>query len=534
LNKVKSIYVSLILVLLIAMALVACQPSGPTPTPTATKPAATGPKMGGILNITAQNDARYLGNAPLMTTVQDSFYTKPVVEYLGRYEANGEIKPYLAESWKVDAATNSITITLKKGIKFSDGTPFDAAAVKWNIDHFIAAKRAELPAGTTVNVIDDSTVRLTLSKWDNTAIIGMAYYAAPMISPTAWQKAGATDKERDDNSSANPVGTGPFMLSSWQKTVKIAFKKNPTYWQQGKPYLDGININLIVDPLVAMASYKSKEQDQIFLVTPKNAADLKAAGANIVALNTGLGLQQTSVWYNSILPDSPFAKLQVRQAVSYAVDAKQIVSSLFYGYATPINQWAVPTSQYANPDFKGYPYDPNKAKALLAEAGYPNLSTKMLVSNNPDNINIATALQSMFKAAGMNVEIDAVDDAKYRNLTSPGGSFTQMCLASQRANSDPAIIFPRNLSDSGVIMNKTIIHPAEIEKLLVDAKLAPDNDAKKKVIWNLQKVVFGDYCIFTPLWVPSGLAAKQPYCKGDGIMEIEYTQWTPETAWLDK
>jgi hypothetical protein len=83
-------------------------------------------------------------------------------------------------------------------------------------------------------------------------------------------------------------------------------------------------------------------------------------------------------------------------------------------------------------------------------------------------------------------------------------------------------------------MNKTIIHPDQIETLLNDARTAPDQASKKAVIWDLQKVIFGDYCIFTPLLVPSGLCAKQSYVKGDGLMQIEYTQWTPENAWLNK
>ena len=158
----------------------------------------------------------------------------------------------------------------------------------------------------------------------------------------------------------------------------------------------------------------------------------------------------------------------------------------------------------------------------------------MLVLNTPDTVSTATALQAMFAKAGMTVDLDIADNARYRQLTSPGGSFDAMCLASQRADSDPALIFPRNLSDSGVIMNKTIIHPAKIEDLLNQAKAAPDTASKKAVIWNEQQVIFGDYCIFTPLLVPSGICAKQSYVKNDGLMDIEYTQWTPEDAWLSK
>ena len=208
---------------------------------------------------------------------------------------------------------------------------------------------------------------------------------------------------------------------------------------------------------------------------------------------------------------------------------------MYYGYATALNQWAVPTSQWANPDYKGYPYDPNKAKQLLTDAGYAGLHTKMLTLNSPDTVAVGTAVQGMLAKAGMTVDLDVADNARYRQLTSPGGSFEAMCLGSQRASEvDPASIFPRNLSESGVIMNKTIIHPAEIEKGMTDAKAAPDQTSKVAIIRNLQKLIFGDYAIFTPLLVPSGIAAKQTYVKDDGLMVVEYTQWTPETAWLNK
>jgi peptide/nickel transport system substrate-binding protein len=548
----------LVICLLASVLLVACSSSTPSTTqaPTSTTQPATSttqpatsaappptstvapttltPKSGGILRIGTGVDAVVLGNPPAQTTVQDYVTSKTCVESLGRYDASGQMVPWLADNWKIDAAAKTITITLKKGILFQDGTPFNAQAVKWNFDRFFAAKRAELPAGSTTDVVDDYTVKLTLPEWNNTAIIGMAYFAGPQVSPTAWQKSADNDKDRDAWITAHPVGTGPFMLDSWQKTVKQVYKKNPNYWQKGKPYLDGIEWDFFADPTVMEAAYINKEIDFIYIASPISARNLKAAGADIVNLNTGLGLQLTSIWYNSAIPTSPFNNLQVRQAISYAVNPKAIVDTLFYGYATPINQWAVPTSQWANPNYTGYPFDPEKAKQLLAAAGFAGLKTKMLVLNTPDSVAIATALQAMFANVGMTVDLDTADNARYRQLTSPGGSFEAMCLASQRADSDPALIFPRNLSVDGIIMNKTIIHPDQIESLLKDARTAPDQASKKAVIWNLQKVIFGDYSIFTPLLVPSGIGAKQSYVKGDGLLQVEYTQWTPEDAWLNK
>jgi peptide/nickel transport system substrate-binding protein len=512
----------------------ATQPAQPATT-TQTTPSAAAPKTGGILKIGTGLDAVNLGNPPGQTTVQDTLTSKTCVESLGRYDAKGNMVPWLADNWKIDAAAKTITISLKKGVVFHDMTPFNASAVKWNLDHFFAAKRSELPAGSTAQVIDDYTVQLNLPIWDNTAITGLGYFAGPMISPTAWQKSAENDKDRDAWAVLNPVGTGPFQFVSWQKTVKQVYKKFPSYWQKGQPYLDGIEWYFFADPTVMQAAYLSKEIDMIYLLSPISAKDLKGQNANIVSLTSGLGLQMISVWYNSAIPTSPFAKLQVRQAINYAIDAKSIVDNLYYGYATAINQWAVPTSLWVNPDYKGYAYDPAKAKQLLTEAGFDGLRTKMLVLNTPDTVAVGTAIQGMLAKAGMTVDLDIADNARYRQLTSPGGSFEAMCLGSQRASEiDPALLFPRNLSEGGTIMNKTIIHPAEVEKALADAKAAPDQAAKLAIIRNLQKVVFGDYAIFMPLLVPSGIAAKQTYVKDDGLMTVEYTQWTPETAWLNK
>ncbi len=512
------------------------QPVTTSSAPVTTTPSATtvAPKTGGILKIGTEVDATVLGNPPTQTTVQDFVTSKTCVESLGRYDAKGIMTPWLADSWKIDAEAKTITISLKKNILFHDGTPFNAEAAKWNLERFIAAKRAEIPAGTTISVIDEYTVQMLLPAWNNTAIIGMGYFAGPQISPTAWQKAGATDEARNAWAVLNPVGTGPFQFVSWTKTVKQVYKKNPNYWIKGQPYLDGIEWYFFADPTVMQAAYLSKEIDIIYILSPINANNFKTQGIELTTLTTGLGLQMTSLWYNSALPTSPFSNLKVRQAVSYAVNPKAIVDALYYGFATPINQWALPTSQYFNASYPGYPTDPAKAKSLLAEAGFANLQTSMLVLNTPDSIAVATILQSQLAAGGITVTLELADNARYRSLTSPGGSFTAMCLASQRAEGDPALFFPRNLSATGVIMNKTIINPPEIENALVAARTAPDQATKVAIIKDLQKVMFGDISIFTPILVPSGVCAKQPYVKGDGIMRIEYTQWTPETAWLNK
>ncbi|MBI5033319.1 MAG: ABC transporter substrate-binding protein [Chloroflexi bacterium] len=507
--------------------------SAPSAAATAVPKPTQGPKSGGVLKIATTTDATGLGNPPSMLTTQDFVTSKTCVESLGRFDPSGVMVPWLADNWKMDATAKTITVTLKKGIKFHDGTDFNAAACKWNIDHFVGAKRAELPGVKSVEAVDDSTVRITLANWDNTALIGMAYFAGPQISPTAWQKAGSTDKERDDWAVNNPTGTGPFMFVSRQKDVKQVYKRFDGYWK-GKPYLDGIEWNFIVDPVTATASFKAKEVDVIWSLTPLVARDLKASGVNITELKTGMGLVMMGIMPNSALPDSPFTKLQARQAISYALDTKAILDTQFFGFATATQQWGVPGGYWANPKFTGYPFNPDKAKQLVTEAGFPNgIKTKFLVNNTPENVAVATAIQGMLAKANINAELDVADNARYRQLTSQT-NFEGLCLASYRADSDLALVMPRNLSANGTIMQKSIMHPEKIEKMLTEAKQAPDQDSKRAKIWELQQVVFEEFSIFSPMLVLSGLAAKQPYVKGDGMMEVELTQWTPEIAWLDK
>jgi peptide/nickel transport system substrate-binding protein len=510
---------------------VAAPTAAPTTAPEPTQ--AAGPKSGGVLRIGITGGTRVLGYPPGMLSFYDFVTSKPCMEALGRYDTQGQLHPWLAEGWEQDADAKTITVTLKQGIQFHDGTGFSAETCKWNIEKFINAGRAELAGVTSIDIVDDYTLQLNLETWDNTGMIGVAYFAGPQISPTAWENAGATDEARDEWCLNNPVGTGPFKFVSWEKDVAIKYERFDGYWQDGKPYLDGIEWHTIADPTVAQASFLAEEMDILWYVSPLVAKEIQAAGFDITELRTGLGLVMYGIMPNSSDPDSPFAKLEARQAISHALDSQAIVDSQFYGFARATQQWGIPDGHWANPDFKGYPYDPAKARDLVTQAGYPDgIETTILCSNAPETVAITTAIQGMLAEAGINAEIDAADNARYRQLTSES-TFEGLCYASYRANSDLAMMMPRNLSANGRIMHKSIMHPDKIEQLLLEAKAAPDDESKQAKIWELQTVVFEEYCIFSPMLVGSGLAAKQPYARGDGFMEVEFTQWTPEDAWLD-
>ncbi|MFC1820222.1 ABC transporter substrate-binding protein, partial [Thermodesulfobacteriota bacterium] len=167
-------------------------------------------KHGGILRISAREDPLTLGFPPTQKYQPSAVYVDSCLETLARFDKTGAPVPWLATGWKTDTKAKTITLTLRKGVKFHDGTDFNAKAVKWNLDKCKAAHRGELTFLKSTDVIDNYTVRLNLSRMDSLLISNMAMTPGEMISPTAWEKAGSTDDERDSWCEKNPVSTGPF------------------------------------------------------------------------------------------------------------------------------------------------------------------------------------------------------------------------------------------------------------------------------------------------------------------------------------
>ena len=364
--------------------------------------------------------------------------------------------PWLANEWKNDATAKTITVTLKKGIKFHDGTVFDANAVKFNWDQAILQKRAELANLKSVDVVDDNTVRANLAQWDNTIVKSLLISYGRMCSPTAFQKNGG-----EEWALTHPVGTGPFKFVSFQRDVKIEYEKNPDYWQAGKPYLDGIQIIMYADPTTRLLSLRGGELDMAEIY-PQDVKEIQALGKfTILKLNSGIGSALTSLMADSGHADSPFSKLQVRQAMSYAVNTKAIVDSIYYGQYLTTNQWGMPGSPVFNPNVKGYPYDPAKAKQLLADAGYPN-GFKYKYMFQSEYANEATAVQGFLKAVGIDVDLEPITQGRWSTAAQQGWNGAIM-RAVNRIDSDMMGQFPKTMSSKPGLYGISMFVPPEMD-----------------------------------------------------------------------
>jgi peptide/nickel transport system substrate-binding protein len=522
----KFIFCSLAFCLLMPAILVGCtKEPGKQEAQNDTK--SSGPTYGGTLKFLWVDNMTNLGYPAEQRVLNNLFYVQPVLETLGRYDQAGKMAPWLAESWQANPTAKEITFKLKQGIKFHDGTDFNAEAVKWNIEEYQKAKRPEVNGIRSIDVIDASTVRLNLEKWDSTLLESVAYYVK-MASPAAITKNGK------EWAIKNPVGTGPFKLDSWERDVSINFKKNENYWQKGMPYLDGIEYRLFSDRNTAANVFKTGGGDVLPQMDAEVFMELEKSDKYVtrtddkIAGNLTIGLM-----FDSANPNSPFANVQVRQAVMHAVDTEAIIKSVLRGLGTAVNQWGTPSSWSYNPDVKGYPYDPEKAKQLLAEAGYPN-GFKTKITTDPARANVMTAVQSYLAKIGIDAQIVTVDPAKWSALIADKWDGMILSYRGLMPSSVGFVVMNRFLSKDGSVYAKNGIHPDRVEKLLAEARNAPDFESMQQAVQELQKVLIDEYAMFVPMFTLKGFIAMQPNVQNLGMYTTNSFDWNPEAVWIKK
>jgi len=500
-----------LVVALVALSVISC--AEPTPT-------------GGTLRVAGAFDAIILGYP--MGRMLEVPVVFACLETLVKFDETGALVPNLATSWEADAEAKTITLHLRKGVKFHDGTDFNAEAVKWNMDQFrLAGEREELDRVESIDILDDYTVRLNLSEMDALLMIHLAgHRGGMMISPTAYQTHGQEWCEK------NPVGTGPFKFVSWEKDVSIKFERFDDYWQKGKPYLDAVEWLVIADPMVQLASFMAGEVDILAEVSPKDAKDVEASGKYELSM---VPSDISSVLTDYANPDSIFTDIRLRRAIEYAIDKQAICDTIGYGYWEPLNQGARPGSWAYNPDVVGYPYNPDKARELLAEAGYPDgFKTQLHFLNRPADIpDSMTAVQGYLAEVGIDAELVQYDRGAWHVIAVKGGWPTGL------AN------YPRGGLIGGelVLLNRflgadrlfaSVYREPEYRELLARAVTAPDFETQQALVWEMQKVGTDKYAMVCWHHVLKCIAAKHPQVHDDGWSETTPDQWTPEDAWIER
>lgn len=522
-KKLVGIFISLLI------ALAACS-SGTSDTATETTVTSENgnedDRYGGTLRVVVGESIVNIGLPHLIRARGDVVVSNTAYETLGRYNASGEPEPWLAEGWEANPEEKTITVTLKQGITFHDGSDFNAEAVKWNLEMYRDANRSEAAALDTIEVLDEYKLQLNLTYWD-TNIFSTLFCNAAMASLTAYNEKG---EEWLQN---NPVGTGPFVFSEWIRDEKVTFVRNENYWIEGQPYLDAVEFQTIGETSTAEAAMIAGDFDIYMMVSARVANNL-ANQFQIEVLENGMGAVGLSMAPDSINPDSPLADVKVRKAIGHAIDKQALIDAVYYGYGQPVEQWAVPSLPKYNPEVEGTPYDPEKSKQLLQEAGYGDgLDLTLTVRNDPTLVQLFTAIQGFLAEVGINAELNIVPIAEWQEMTAKDGTWKGIIFSNFRVDNDVIFDVNRGLSKHSPLYSQVYLDE-EVEELLEQAANVTTAEEYLEISRQVQKLTFDKYQASIPLIVEDMLLAQTGKVHDHGFMKTFLTQWSPESVWIEK
>ncbi|MDH4144943.1 MAG: ABC transporter substrate-binding protein [Acidimicrobiia bacterium] len=435
-----------------------------------------------------------------------------------------EFTPGLAESWEF-TDPQTLVFKLRDGVTFHDGTPFDAAAVKYNVERTKTHPDSKIPADLgsldTAEVIDPLTVQLNLSKPDSGIVGVLADRAGMMISPTAAEA--ATGKKLD----STPVGTGPFKMTEYAAGERLLLEKNADYWQEGLPYLDGLEWDFTGDEQSGLNGLRAGDIDVALTVRDgSQVASLKADSA--IKLIESPSLNTDGCYINDEMP--PWDDVRVRKAFSMAIDRATLSDVLTFGLAQPA-YLPVPPQHWSSSDrFDGVNgYDVAAAKKLLEEAGQAGMTFKMSSYQNPLQVRKAELLQAAVAEIGMNMELEVVElsawiPAMFTDLTWP------MACAPWTGRPDPSqTVTSLFRSDAYYSLRDT--DRAGLDALMDAAVATADIDERKAAYEKVWEVAIEDEALWIPLWHNSSITATSDKVGGYQLNLLGKGQI--QFAWLE-
>ena len=489
-------------------------------------------KSGGTLKIGVKSECVHtMCSFTLTGAGVDYYYSWPVYESLFKPNAEGSVDPWLLESYEMDKDSLTYTFHIRKGVTFSDGTVLDAEAVKWNLDHYLevgAKVEALLSSIESVEIVDDYTIQLNLSTWSSILPYAFSRECGYMFSPTFFQEHGA------EYCDENPCGTGPFVMTEWNYDVSKRFEARDDYWG-GDVKLDAVEYIIYTDALVASAALQSGEIDIYLAPDADTAASLQSQGYDIKTC--AVKSHSYLLCYNSLNESGkdPTGDLRVRQAISYAIDADALVEAVWGSFGNVRNQFGVGEHFYSQ-DVQGYGYDPEKAKALLAEAGYPDGFTIDFKTEDSSALkNAATIIQQYLSDVGItaNLQILSGADANAAEAGWGEGLWLHGSSVYVSAPMQMASMFRQNLS--GHVLGLTnLLRPDDVEAALALSVSAASDEESVQAVGEANRLLTDEHCIVYNLAEVATLFAVNDYVKDSGVGEVFYSVADLSNAWLDK
>jgi len=391
--------------LLMALALVGLAVlAAPSPAPT------QAPVAGGTLTFAAGADPDSLDPQNTQSNPGEQI-NRMMYENLVRFNAKMQVEPALAESWTTSPDGLVWTFRLRQGVRFHDGTPFDARAAKYFVDRVLGDEKpfkASLytPFVQGAEVVEPYTLRITLKHPFAAFLFRLAHSAGGIVSPAAHQKWGK-------DLTLHPVGTGPFKFVEWVKGDRVVLERNDAYWG-GRPYLDRVVIRTVREDSARVLMLESGDADLIVNIPPEDIPRLRKDPRFLVESSP----TARALFITINVRKKPFDDVRVRQALNHAVNREAIVKELYQGNAQVIPGHVAPL-QNGFAALPGYAYDPKRARELLVQAGHPTLRVKLWSPKGRyvKDYELAQAVQQDLAAVGVEATLSTMEWAAYLAAT---------------------------------------------------------------------------------------------------------------------
>jgi peptide/nickel transport system substrate-binding protein len=458
-----------------------------------------------------------------VTAVNDFRILMNVYDGLVRY-ADGtlEVEPALATDWEISDDGTVYTFTLREGVTFHDGTPFDAQAVKFNFDRMLDEAHPFHDTGPfplafffsaieSVEAVDPQTVRFTLSEPYAPFLSNLAYPTGLLVSPAAVEEHGS-------DFGRNPSGTGPFRFVEWRPNEAVVVEGNPDYWD-GAPELEAVVFRPITDANTRTAEMLAGGIDLMVEVPPVALSEFQGGGFTVheqagphlwfLILNTRQG---------------PFADQRVRQAANYAVNKEAIVNDVLEGTAEVAAGPTPPAFAWAHDDtLEPYPHDPERARELLAEAGAEGAELTFYVTEGGsgmlDPVAMGTAIQADLEAVGFDVAIETYEWNTFLGEVNPGlegkADMAEMAWMTNDPDTLPYLALRSEAMPENGGFNSGYYSNPEVDALLEQARVATDQEERARLYREMQQIVHEDApWVFVANW-------KQNAVTNDRVEDFE-------------
>ena len=436
-----------------------------------------------------------------VTAVNDFRILMNIYDGLVRYEDGAlEVRPGLAESWDISEDGKTYTFTLRQGVNFHDGSALNAEAIKFNFDRMLKEDHPYHDTGPfplsfffsaiqETIAVDEHTVQFKLDAPYAPLLSNLAYPTGLIVSPAAVEQYG-------QDFGRHPSGTGPYRFKEWVGNQHVIVERNADYWD-GAPTLETVVFRPITDANTRVAEMLSGGVDLMVEVPPDSLQQFNSNDAFQVYEQAGPHL-----WFLILnLKEGPFADKRVRQAINYAIDKNALVNNILQGTATVAAGPTPAAFAWAyNESLEPYPYDPEKAKTLIAEGGAEGAELTFYVTEGGsgmlDPVPMGTAIQADLAKVGLKVNIETYEWNTFLGKVNPGlegkADMAEMAWMTNDPDTLPFLTLRTDAWPDKGGFNSGYYSNPEVDTLLEQARAETDQAKRADLYKKMQEIVYED------------------------------------------